>query len=485
MRMSKNVRAILIIGTIIKLFGIVYRMISTRLLGLEGMRLMSLITPSLSLCLCLSSFSIQTVCNQKIASNIENKKLRVSAILLASFKVTMISSCIVAIAMLLSFPIYKYFYQNSFIYYPLLACIPLIFFSNTSGVMKGYLEGVNNFHTTHISNLLESLAKILFTVVLLYLYKRYSPEIQVLLAFASLALSEAVSLIYLAFKIKKYKKKSIREIDTNGLEKDIFKQALPLTLEGLSTTIGGWITPFIFYAGCKNASIDFYTSTSYYNLAQSYAIPLLFSGQFAMLTIAKFIYPSISKNQGNLPKVHSIFNKSLILGLLLSVFCFTLCYNYPKEALNILYGNSKSENIVVFLAPLYLFIYFDPIFIIILQSYKKGKALLMISTITQILSMLLIYLLSSNPIFNTTGYIIGISIAYLIKFILLVIVALRTIKYKLTLTKNIIFIPISIIYFLLVYFIDGYLSYIFLSIAFLLLYLLLYYFLNNKKSHSH
>ncbi|MBO5711819.1 MAG: oligosaccharide flippase family protein [Acholeplasmatales bacterium] len=172
MRMSKNVRAILIIGTIIKLFGIVYRMISTRLLGLEGMRLMSLITPSLSLCLCLSSFSIQTVCNQKIASNIENKKLRVSAILLASFKVTMISSCIVAIAMLLSFPIYKYFYQNSFIYYPLLACIPLIFFSNTSGVMKGYLEGVNNFHTTHISNLLESLAKILFTVVLLYLYKR-------------------------------------------------------------------------------------------------------------------------------------------------------------------------------------------------------------------------------------------------------------------------------------------------------------------------
>ncbi|MBO5711820.1 MAG: hypothetical protein J6R47_03185, partial [Acholeplasmatales bacterium] len=99
-----------------------------------------------------------------------------------------------------------------------------------------------------------------------------------------------------------------------------------------------------------------------------------------MLTIAKFIYPSISKNQGNLPKVHSIFNKSLILGLLLSVFCFTLCYNYPKEALNILYGNSKSENIVVFLAPLYLFIYFDPIFIIILQSYKKGKALLMIST---------------------------------------------------------------------------------------------------------
>jgi stage V sporulation protein B len=396
----------------------------------------------------------------------------------------MISSSIVAIIMLLSFPIYKYFYQNSFIYYPLLACIPLIFFSNTSGVMKGYLEGINNFHTTYISNFLESLAKILFTVILLYLYKSYSPEIQVLLAFISLASSEAISLIYLAFKIKKYKKSSIKNIETNGLEKDIFKQALPLTLEGLTTTIGGWITPFIFYDGCKRSSIDFYSSTSYYNLAQSYAIPLLFSGQFAMLTIAKFIYPSISKNLNDLSKIHLIFNKSLIIGLLLSIFCFTLCFTYPKEALNILYGNTKSESIVIFLAPLYFFIYFDPIFIIILQSFKKGKALLAISTTTQILSMILIYLLSSNPIFNTTGYVIGLSIAYLVKFVLLVIVTLKTIKYKITINKNIIFLLLSLLYFLLVYFIRGYLYYFILSTAFLLLYLPLYYFLNNKKSRN-
>ena len=484
MKLSKNVRAILIIGSIIKILGIIYRMISSRLLGIEGMRLMSLIMPSLSLCLCLSSFSIQAVCNQKIASNLTSQKLRASQIIIASFKVTMTSSLVVAIMMLLSFPIYKYFYQNTFIYYPLLSCIPLILFSNTSGVMKGYLEGINNFHTTHISNLLESLIKILFTILLLYLYKSFSKEIQVLLAFISLALSEAASCIYLAFKIKKYKTKPIKSIQTNGLEKEIFKQALPLTLEGLTTTVGGWITPFVFYAGCKNSSIDFYTSTSYYNLAQSYAIPLLFSGQFAMLSIAKFIYPSISKNQDKRDVVFSIINKSLIFGLLLSVFCFTLCMNYPKEALLILYGNTESVDIVRFLAPVYLFIYFDPILIIILQAYKKGKALFRISIITQLVSMIIIYMLSSNPIFNTTGYIIGLSIAYLLKFILLLLVVIKTIKYKIKITKNIIFIPLSIFYFVLVRLIPGYLAYVSLSLAFLLLYLLFYYLLNNKKSHN-
>ena len=174
MSLKSNLKSILILGITIKILGLLYKVLTTRILGLEGMRLVSLITPSISLCICLSSFSIQPVCNQNIAANISNGNVKVSVILVSCLKITLIMSSIVSILMMLSFPIYKNLFQNSFIYYPLLASIPLIYISNFSGIIKGYLEANNIFKTTYLANVYESLAKIIFSVALLIIFRKYS-----------------------------------------------------------------------------------------------------------------------------------------------------------------------------------------------------------------------------------------------------------------------------------------------------------------------
>ena len=149
-----------------------------------------MITPTLSLALAISSLSIQSVCNQNIAANLNIRTTRISVIMLSCLKITLLSSSIISIMLLLSFPIYKHIYQESFIYYPLLFCIPLLFFSNISGVMKGYLEATNNFRTPYLSNLVESLTKLLLTIILLVIFKHQSIENKTLIVFASLAISE-------------------------------------------------------------------------------------------------------------------------------------------------------------------------------------------------------------------------------------------------------------------------------------------------------
>ena len=63
-----NIEVILVVGTIIKLLGLIYKILLTRILTIEGMRIMSLIFPTLSLVLCLSSLSISTVVNQNVAA---------------------------------------------------------------------------------------------------------------------------------------------------------------------------------------------------------------------------------------------------------------------------------------------------------------------------------------------------------------------------------------------------------------------------------
>ena len=186
-----NVEVILIFGTIIKVFGLIYKILLTRILTIEGMRIMSLIFPTLSLVLCLSSLSISTVVNQNVAAKLNNSR----TILKSAFNITFVSSSIICIILLLSFPIYKIIYDNSFIYYPLLICIPLVYLSNTSGILKGYLEANNKFKTTYYSNFFEQIAKFIFTFSMLLIFKKQSVEFKIFMCFLAMMLSEVVSFI--------------------------------------------------------------------------------------------------------------------------------------------------------------------------------------------------------------------------------------------------------------------------------------------------
>lgn len=443
-----------------------------------------MITPTLSLALAISSLSIQSVCNQNIAANLNIRTTRISVIMLSCLKITLLSSSIISIMLLLSFPIYKHIYQESFIYYPLLFCIPLLFFSNISGVMKGYLEATNNFKTPYLSNLVESLTKILLTIILLIIFKHQSIENKTIIVFASLAISEFSSNIVLSYKIKH--KRKIKLIKTNNYEIKVLKQAIPLTLSSLVVTITNYITPFVFYYACQKINIEFYESTTYLALVSSYAIPLLISGQYGVLTISKFIFPNITKTIGNNVEQSKILDKAFIICIIISIISFAICYFQSEFMLNLMFNDITSKKIVKFLSPIYLFVYLDPIFITILQSYKKENKLLIITIFSEMISIIAIYFLSSNLFFKTAGYIIGFSIGLLIKCILLGYTSIRVAKYKPDKKKYISLLSISALYLLLLFLSSATVYFFTITLLYLLLSLLLYYyFYNNKLAHFH
>lgn len=443
------------------------------------MRLISMIMPTLSLCLAVSSLSIQTVCNQNVASNLSIKTTRISVIMLSCLKVTLVSSSVISLFMLLSFPIYKYIYQETFIYYPLLLCIPLLYLSNTSGVMKGYLEANNEFGITYFSNLVESLTKLLLTVVLLLLFKNKSIEFKTVIVFGCLTLSELSSNLILSFKIKHNRK--IRLIPTASYEKKVLKQAIPLTLTSLSATVSGYITPFIFYYACSKINIGFYESTTYFALVTSYAIPLLVSGQYGVLTVSKFIFPNVTKSIHNEKALFDILDKAFLISLVISVFSFTMCYYQAETMLSFMYNDTTSASIVRFLAPIYFFIYFDPIFIVILQSYKKEKSLLYITIVSQVISIIAIYFLSITPFFNTSGYIIGFSAGALIKCLLLCYSAMRATGYKPRLWRFLSFVLLSVAYVFLLSVFSNPIFYWCISLIYILFSFIAFSYLYNPK----
>lgn len=473
-----NIQVILIIGSTIKILGLIYKILLTRILEIEGMRIMSLIFPTLSLVLCLSSLSISTVVNQNVAAKLNKSK----TILRSAFNITFVSSSIISIALLLSFPLYKIIYQNSFIYYPLLVCIPLVYLSNTSGILKGYLEANNNFKVTYISNFFEQLTKFILTFVLLIIFKEKTIEFKIIMCFLALMLSEVASFSYLVIKVKKkHKFKSIR-VKTNGYEKSILKQAVPLTLDQLIMTITGYFEPLIFYYAIGLNGTDIYEASIYYTKVTSYAIPLLIFAHFGVLSIAKYAFPQITKYKDS-NKIMDIISKSTFICVIIAAFNLIVCTFYAKETLELMYGDCSSYEIAKKLAFFYFFSYFNPILIIILQAYKKEKKLLLCSFITSIVSLILIFVLTY--FYSYKGFLLSIIISNVVKFLLLLIFANTCCPLNFKFRRAIPLLLIIVSYFLLNYYFTSFLCLAISTVVGALLALLLYYFFYKRNKDYH
>ncbi len=475
-----NIEVILVVGTIIKLLGLIYKILLTRILTIEGMRIMSLIFPTLSLVLCLSSLSISTVVNQNIAAKLNNSK----TILKSAFNITFVSSSVISILLLLSFPIYKIIYQTSFIYYPLLICIPLVYLSNTSGLLKGYLEANNNFKTTYYSNFFEQIAKFVLTFSILFIFANQSMEFKIFMCFFALMLSEVVSFTYLVIKVKRKRKINFMEVKTNGYEKSILKQALPLTLDQLVMTITGYFEPLIFYYAIGLQGYDLYEATLYYTKVCSYAIPLLVFAHFGVLSIAKFTFPKITKNRNNPKALSAILSKAFFICIIIAAFNFIICSFYAAETLNLMYGDSSSAEIATKLAIFYIFSYFNPIFVIILQAYKEEKKLLISSIVCSILILTLIFILTY--FYSFTGFLISIIVGNITKFLFLFFFANHCVRFKMEWKKLLPLGAVLILYYLLNFYYRSVTTLALSTLACGLLVLLLYFrFFGNKKVYFH
>lgn len=474
-----NIEVILVVGTIIKVLGLIYKILLTRWLTIEGMRIMSLVFPTLSLVLCLSSLSVSTVVNQNIAAKLNSS----STILKSAFRITFISSSIISIFLLFSFPLYKVIYQNSFIYYPLLICIPLIYLSNTSGLFKGYLEANNNFKTPYFSNLYEQIAKFSITFSMLFFFSSYSLEFQILLCFLALMLSEVVSFTYLFFKVKKKHKFIYRKVETKGYEKNILKQALPLTIDQLAVTITGYLEPLIFYYAMGKRGVSIYDATLYYTMVCSYAVPLLLFAQFGIFSITKYTFPKITKNQGK-PELHKILSKAFFLASMIAAINLILSLFYAKEALQLMYKDSTAYPIVQRLAIFYCFSYFNPILIIILQAYKKEKRLLVCSIVSYSITLILVFILTIY--YKETGFLYSIVIGNVLKFSLLLFFANRCVHFKPKLYRILPILGIIIFYLAMNYFYKGLFTLIMSTAMCALLALFVFYlFYSNKTKYSY
>ena len=161
-KLIKSLLHLVSFGFVAKCLSIIAKIITTRAVGVEGMGYFSLISPIMLLLYTLGQLGLPTAITKLISSNYENRfKIMISSLMIGT-----IINVFIIIVLYISAP----YIANDLLknektlssIYMLGLLTPLVFLS---GIIKGYLFGVNKIKISSISQVTEEIGRIIFLLI--------------------------------------------------------------------------------------------------------------------------------------------------------------------------------------------------------------------------------------------------------------------------------------------------------------------------------
>lgn len=306
-----NTLVILITGFIIKLLGLINRIFITRLLGTSGMSLYILSFPTIMLFISISGLSLNVTISKLVAENIKVHKLSPKILL----KKAIFLSFIVSIFTILIFlailsPLVHTFLKNDNLYIPLLSTIFLIPLVGISDALKGYFNGLKKMNFSSTANLIEQIARIIFSIGFLYIMLPHGYVIATFFCLLAMSIGELSSIIFSLIKIKKIK--CIHYENTSGEMKAILKMSIPSTLSRLIGNFTYFLEPIVFVWILTYLHYDHAIIEETYTIVNAYTLSLLTLGSFVSIALATTVVPSVSESfiVNNMKQVHYYIKKT-------------------------------------------------------------------------------------------------------------------------------------------------------------------------------
>ena len=182
----------------------------------------------------------------------------------------------------------------------------------------------------------------------------------------------------------------------------IIKVAIPSTLSRLIGNFTFFLEPIIFvYVLTKiNYTSDIIQNT--YTIFNAYTIWLLTLRSFVYNALSTSVIQSISENYvtGNLNKVSYYIKKTIIFSLIPGIFISIILFYYPYELMKLIYGTTEGAKEVKYFVVFFLPYYLQAPLSSIYQALGKAKSLFIISSIFNVLRLLLIVVLSYVDFIN-------------------------------------------------------------------------------------
>lgn len=349
------------ISVLAKLLSFLVRILLARKLGSEAMSCYSIVAPTMVFLISLVQQGIPAALS-KLSAQSSDPKLPLAA-----------GACISALTIALTLSLFTCilpFFAGELLHdirlIPVLrALLPLLPAVALSGLLKGYLQGIQHHYAANITQLYEEAARIVFLVVCFALFPTQDPIALASLAMFSVTVGELASCICMLFHLRfSFHHIRIAPRVLSRVRPDQLRDILSISMPMMGSRLSGSLTYFLEPI-CMLLLVPASMSAQIiegYGILNGYTLPLLTMPSFLSITLSNYLLPSFSYAIAHHQKKQAkkscllILSCCLLFGILYALFCY--CFSEPLFQL--FYHTSQGADQLHVLALPFLFYSLQP-----------------------------------------------------------------------------------------------------------------------------
>ena len=410
-----------VIGTVIlltggffsKFLGFILKIIVTRMIGIEGVELYSLITPTFGLFITIATFSFPTAISKIVSIPNRSSKKAIFSIIPISLLLNILTFIII---FLIAYPLSNRFLHEPRLYYPLLSIGFVLPFIGMSSIIKGYYWGKQRMGIYILSNIVEQIIRIAILLWLIPICLNKSLVLTVSVIILVNMLSELSSIVVMLLGLPKGVSISREDIKLQKNEvKEILGISIPMTSSKIIGCIAHFLEPIILTSVLTSVGYSSKFIIREYGILNGYSLSLLLLPQFFTMSISTSLIPELSKYYSIKDydmckkRVKQIVSLSLLIGLVSTSLIFCI----PEYFLKLIYNTTLGSNYIRILAPFFLLYFINTPINNALQAIDRSKEAMFTTIISSIIKLILIGVLSIFKI-GIYGLIISIIVNLII-----------------------------------------------------------------------
>ena len=390
----KSTIILLIGGFLIKVLGMVNKIVITRTIGIENLSIYMLILPTFSLFIGLGQFGFPIALSKLIAQDDKNNK----RLFLSIIPISLLINIIIIILIILIAPyLSNNLLHNKSTYYAIIAISLVIPFTTISSICRSYFFGKEKMLPHVISNLVEDIVRLLiiiaFSKKIITYSSKYIVCFLVLINIISELASTLVLIIFIPKKITIHKKDLLF---SKSYAKECLRIGFYSTSSRLIGSIGYFLEPILLMNSLKNIGYTTNFITTEYGILSGYVMPLILLPSFFTMAISQALLPIVSKEytKKNYKNVKRKIKLAILISLLIGIFSTIILMMFPEDFLNILYKTTLGIDYIKVLAPICLFQYIQAPLSFSLDAMGKSNINMIATTIGTIIRTIGIFIFS-------------------------------------------------------------------------------------------
>ena len=389
----KSTIILIIGGFFTKILGLIIKIVLTRMIGINGIGLYSMIMPTFILLISIAQLGLPTALNVLISSEkFNNKNLFLSAVIIS----LLVDFLIIIILINLSSTLSIAMLNSEDLSYGLMCIGFTLPFITISNCLRSYFFAKERMYPHVITNIIEDLVKLIFIIIFIPILIKEGIKYVIAAIILSNVFCELSSIIIFLFLLpnKKIKKEEIKPNKKNI--KSLFEIAIPTTGSRLIGSIGYFLEPIIITFVLTKIGYSNSFIVTEYGIINGYVMQLLLLPSFFTAAISQALIPIVSKNyfKRNYTYIKKKIKQAIFISLIIGIPVTIIFTFIPEMPLKLLFNTNKGIKYIKFMAPICLLHYIQSPISSSLQAMNKAKISMRGTFIGMILRTTSLFILS-------------------------------------------------------------------------------------------